>query len=68
MVAPFQSRFGLFASLPMPDVEGSLREIEYVFDTLKADGVSIITYPEFRPAGLPLRIYAVCTGTTLLKC
>jgi len=43
MVDPHRGRFGLFASLTMPDVESTLREIEYAFDTLKADGVSIIT-------------------------
>ena len=38
-----QGRFGIFAMLPMPHIDATLKEIEYAFDTLKVDGVGIMT-------------------------
>jgi predicted TIM-barrel fold metal-dependent hydrolase len=43
MASDYKGRFGLFALLPMPTVDDCLKEIEYVFDTLKADGVGLLT-------------------------
>ncbi|HUA33389.1 MAG TPA: amidohydrolase family protein [Candidatus Binataceae bacterium] len=42
-VTKHPQRFGLFAALPIPDVEGSLDELAYAMDTLNADGIGLKT-------------------------
>jgi predicted TIM-barrel fold metal-dependent hydrolase len=57
LVQDHPARFGLFAAMPLPDVDATLKEIEFAYDTLKADGVGLFTSyggmwlgnPSFRP-------------------
>ncbi|WP_427307004.1 amidohydrolase family protein [Cupriavidus sp. H39] len=43
MKADHKGRYGQFAVLPLPDVDAALKEIEYAFDTLGADGVGLLS-------------------------
>jgi predicted TIM-barrel fold metal-dependent hydrolase len=57
LVQQYPTRFGLFAAMPLPDVDATLKEIAYAYDTLKVDGVGLFTSygdswlgnPRFRP-------------------
>jgi predicted TIM-barrel fold metal-dependent hydrolase len=43
MARDHKGRYGLFAAVPMPDVDGTLAEIAHALDTLHADGIGFMT-------------------------
>jgi predicted TIM-barrel fold metal-dependent hydrolase len=43
MVADYPGRFGFFATLPLPDAQGSLAELQHAAENLKCDGIALMT-------------------------
>ena len=78
LVRDHPTRFGLFAALPLPDVDTALAEIERAFDSLNADGMGLYTsygdkwlgHPSFRPvmAELNRRKAVVTVHPTAADC
>ena len=78
LVQDYPTRFGLYAAMPLPDVDGTLAEIAYAYDTLHADGIGLFTSygdtwlgnPAYRPvmADLNRRKAVVHVHPTAANC
>ncbi len=54
LVRAHPSRFGAFALLPLPDVDGALAEVAYALDELRLDGIGLFSSTAGRYLGDPL--------------
>jgi predicted TIM-barrel fold metal-dependent hydrolase len=43
LVQQYPTRFGLFAAMPLPDIDATLKEIAFAYDVLKVDGIGLFT-------------------------
>ena len=43
LLRDYKGRFGSFAALPLPDIDGALAEVAYALDVLKLDGIGLLT-------------------------
>jgi 6-methylsalicylate decarboxylase len=78
LIADHPGRFGSFAMVPLTDTNSALREIEYALDTLKADGIGLLSsygdkwlgHPSFLPVmeELNRRKTLVYTHPTTANC
>jgi predicted TIM-barrel fold metal-dependent hydrolase len=78
LVADYPGRYGLFAGIPITDTDAALKEIDYAFRSLKADGIGLFTsygnrwlgHPDFDPvfAELDRRKAVVYTHPTVAPC
>lgn len=54
LVRRHPQRFGMFAAVPLPDLEGALDAISYAYDHLEADGVVLLASMHGRYLGDPV--------------
>lgn len=66
LVASQPSRFGNFATLPLPDVDGALIELKYALGALAADGIVLLSNYDGHYLGDPPSLLAFTHGQKVL--